>query len=73
MGDVRRTSPHEPLRVAFETEAPAPRWLFVSEKWYPGWVAEIDGEPAPVHRANVGFRAVRVPEGRCSRAPSARC
>jgi hypothetical protein len=53
-----------PLHVAFDTDAPGRRWLFASEKWYPGWEATIDGAPVPTHRANVGFRAVDVPAGR---------
>jgi hypothetical protein len=32
----------------------------------PGWKADVDGRPSPVLRANVAFRAVRVPKGRHS-------
>ena len=38
-------------------------WLVVSEQWAPGWVAELDGEEVPIHRANHTMRAVRIPEG----------
>ncbi len=63
-GSVRMRAAPTPLEVAFETDAPGRRWLFASEKWYPGWRAEIDGEGVPLHRANVAFRAVSVPAGR---------
>ena len=35
--------------------------LVVSENWFPGWVAEVDGEPADVHRANLTLQAVEIP------------
>ena len=38
-------------------------FLFVSDQYYPGWEATVDGSAAPIHRANYAFRAVRVPEG----------
>ena len=38
-------------------------FLFVSDQYYPGWEATVDGAAAPIHRANYAFRAVRVPEG----------
>ncbi len=37
--------------------------LVLSESYYPGWEAEIDGTKAKVLRANYVFRAVCVPEG----------
>ncbi|MDE2793195.1 MAG: hypothetical protein OXL34_00105 [Gemmatimonadota bacterium] len=35
--------------------------LVVSENWFPGWVADIDGEPAEVRRANLTLQAVEIP------------
>jgi hypothetical protein len=37
--------------------------LIFSEVDYPGWRATVDGEPAPIVRANYLLRAVCVPEG----------
>ena len=42
---------------------PQAGWLAVTEKSYPGWEAEVNGVSTPIHRANVAFRAVRVPAG----------
>jgi uncharacterized membrane protein YfhO len=36
----------------------------LNDVWHPWWRARVDGAPAPLVRANVLFRAVRVPPGR---------
>ncbi len=50
-------------RLALKVVAGAETILVLSETHYPGWEAEIDGREAPIYRANVAFRAVRVPAG----------
>jgi len=47
------------LRVA----ANAPALVALSEVWYPGWMAEVDGVAATVLRVNGVFRGVMVPRG----------
>jgi uncharacterized membrane protein YfhO len=42
---------------------PADAYLVLSEVWYPGWQATVDGIPTPVLRANYAFRAVRLEPG----------
>lgn len=46
-------------RLRVTTTGPA--LLVVSENWFPGWVAEVDGEPAEVRRANLTLQAVEIP------------
>jgi uncharacterized membrane protein YfhO len=50
--------------VAVEAVAPRGGWLLLADTWYPGWEATVDGHPAPVVRANVAHRAVRLSPGR---------
>jgi hypothetical protein len=53
-----------PDRMEVEVDNKQPGVLIVHEVYYPGWVAHIDGRPAPILRTNVLFRGVEVGEGR---------
>jgi uncharacterized membrane protein YfhO len=50
-------------RVLVRVESSAPGYLILTDAYYPGWTAAVNGEPAPLQRANVMFRAVPVPAG----------
>ncbi|NNE08367.1 MAG: hypothetical protein HKN20_07365, partial [Gemmatimonadetes bacterium] len=52
-----------PDEYAVRVETPDPQILFVSNNWLPYWKAAIDGEAAPLLRANHAFQAVAVPAG----------
>jgi hypothetical protein len=53
-----------PNRLEIEVESDQPGIVMAHDIYYPGWVAEIDGRPARMLRANVLFRGVEVGEGR---------
>ena len=53
-----------PDRLEIEVESDQPGIVMAHDIYYPGWVAEVDGKPARVLRANVLFRGVEVSEGR---------
>jgi Bacterial membrane protein YfhO len=54
---------YEDTRVEIRTETDGRRLLVLSDVYYPGWTARIDGAPAPILLANYAFRAVSVPAG----------
>jgi hypothetical protein len=39
-------------------------WLVISDTWYPGWRAWLDGEPAEIYRADYLFAACTAGEHR---------
>lgn len=39
-------------KMELETEITQPGWLVVSEIWYPGWQATVNGSPQPVEKVN---------------------
>lgn len=51
------------MRIRLEPAAPREAYLVVSENWYTGWRATVDGKAAPVVRGNVSLITVPVPAG----------
>jgi uncharacterized membrane protein YfhO len=52
-----------PQYIKLTTQGTMEGWLVQSDVWYPGWIAKVDGEPAPIMIANTIFRAIPVPAG----------
>jgi uncharacterized membrane protein YfhO len=57
---VEQYTNHE---VRLRVEAPTAGFVVLTDLFYPGWRAEVDGTRAEIHRANYLFRMVRVRRG----------
>lgn len=42
---------------------PKPTLVTASESWYPGWQVTVDGQPAPLIKADSAFLGVHIPAG----------
>lgn len=63
-GSVRIES-YSANRLEYSVEARGKALAVFGEMYYPrGWTATVDGQPAPILRANYLLRAVEVPAGR---------
>jgi uncharacterized membrane protein YfhO len=49
--------------VEVDATACAPSYLVVADAWFPGWEAEVDGQPAVIERADIALRAVKLAPG----------
>ena len=58
-----RIAAERPDEVVLEVEAGRPGHVVLVDGYDPGWSATVDGQEAPVLRANLAFRAVAVPAG----------
>ena len=59
-----RIDGYEPERITLTADvAPGGAWLVLSEVFFPGWTATVDGAAAPIVRADGVFRALRLEGG----------
>jgi hypothetical protein len=58
-----RMSSYRNTEVVVDATAPEGGFVVLNDVWHPWWFADVDGAPAEILRANVMFRAVRVPAG----------
>ena len=50
-------------QVRLQTKSTQPSFLVLSDVFYPGWQAHIDGKPAHIFQTNYIFRGVQLPTG----------
>lgn len=54
---------YSPTLLDIQVTAPTDGWLLVTDRWAPGWQAEINGRVASLHPADFVFRAVHLEAG----------
>jgi hypothetical protein len=54
---------YTPNQIALATSTSEPRFLVLSEMYFSGWHAYVDGVETPIYRTNYLFRGVFVPPG----------
>lgn len=54
---------YQPNRLELRVRSERPGLLVLSEADYPGWEAEVNGQPTPIQRVNGLLRGVMVPAG----------
>ncbi|MBI2845513.1 MAG: YfhO family protein, partial [Chloroflexi bacterium] len=54
---------YQPERIVIQARIEAPGYLVLSDAYFPGWRAEVDGRGAEILRANYYFRAVFLEPG----------
>jgi hypothetical protein len=54
---------YAPNRIDMKVSVAGRPWLFLSDTFFPGWKAFVDGVPTKIYRANYAFRAVLLPPG----------
>jgi hypothetical protein len=62
-GSTARVIHSAPGRLVLEVSPTADGLLVISQPFYPGWQARVDGARAPIHRTNFLLQGVPIQEG----------
>jgi Bacterial membrane protein YfhO len=61
--DYAQVRGYVPGRIELEVSSKTNAFLVVSESYYPGWIAVVDGQPADIVRTDYLLMGLRVPAG----------
>jgi hypothetical protein len=54
----------DPDVMTIDAAAPRDGFIVLADTFYPGWSADVDGQSAPIYRANLSIRAIPIAAGR---------
>lgn len=54
---------YAPEEIELQVTTGETGYLVLTDTYYPGWTAAVDGTPVPIHRADLYFRAVALQPG----------
>lgn len=55
---------YKPNKISISTRTDTNQLLFLSDTYYSGWKAFVDGKEAKIYRADYAFRSINVPKGK---------
>jgi hypothetical protein len=56
-------SSYTPQSIAIDIESPKEQYAILSDTYYPGWKATVNGNPVPVEKTLHTLRAIKIPQG----------
>jgi hypothetical protein len=62
-GETATITRYTPNQVEADLAVQSAGWVVLTDVWYPGWQATLDGQAVPIERADTLFRAVAVSPG----------
>ncbi len=62
-GESVRATRYTANAVDISVNATSPGWVVLTDVWYPGWQAKVDGLDVPVEQADYAYRAIKVETG----------
>lgn len=54
---------YSPNQITIKVSSNSPQFLVLTDTYYPGWEATVNGSPTKVYRADYTFRAIQIPKG----------
>lgn len=62
-GGISHIQTYEPEHIRIQTDSTASGLLVLTDTYYPGWTAKIDGTPTQIIRTNWAMRGIIIPKG----------